>query len=349
MALAFTPVDNFPSMHCRLRPPILIAGILALVAGANLHADPVAEMASFSVFKTVNLEKLASGTVMSVRGVPMSGARDLALESCYVVRKPLQKTADFQRLWNAARHSELKVYLHADFPLPPNAAQFQQVGNAPANASVKALMAVTEKLPASSAELQLSNADAKAFKPGSGFAAYWSNLLFHRAETYVSGGFAALPPYETKGEAVRNGDEIARLLKEAGKVRTQFSTLLDGTPLLGGKAAFPASFYWEMFDVEGLAAFNLGVLYGRSTPGGYQSVDAQYYASGGYYTFLTFCQMWPVTIGSQECTLVWRGDLISSPGLASLHGVERMGSSTAMMRETQRNIKCLLDDASKSP
>src|ERR1700710_1535157 len=121
-------------MHRRFRPPFLVAGMLTLVMGTNLHADPVAEMASFSVFKTVSLEKLASGTVMSVRGVPMSGARDLALESCYVVRKPLQKTADFQRRWNPARHSELKVSLHADFPLPPNAAQFQQVGNAPANA-----------------------------------------------------------------------------------------------------------------------------------------------------------------------------------------------------------------------
>ena len=157
-------------MHRRISLFLPIAGLFAFAGFECLHADPVAEMASFSVFKTVNLEKLASGTVMSVRGVPMSGARDLALESCYVVRKPLQKTADFQRLWNAARHSELKVYLHADFPLPPNAAVFQQIGNAPANASVKALMAATEKLPASGAELQLSNADTKAFKPGSGFA-----------------------------------------------------------------------------------------------------------------------------------------------------------------------------------
>ncbi len=63
---------------------------------------------------------------------------------------------------------------------------------------------------------------------------------------------------------------------------------------------------------------------------------------------LTFLQMWPVNVGGQECTLVWRGDPISSQALAALHGVERMGSGTAMMRETQKNIKALLDDAGKA-
>ncbi len=344
----------------RLHLSLSIVSLLVLMGGEAVAAEPLAELASFSVFKTVNLEKLASGSVMSSRGAPMIAPRDLALESCYVVRKPLQKAGEFHIRWNASRHPELKVYLHGEMSGSPALAQFQAIGTAPANAAVKALAAATEKLPAVSAELQLSNVDARAFKAGAAgrapggsltpsVAAFWSNLLFRRAETYVSGGFAALPPYETKGESVRMSEEMARLLKEAGKVRAQFSSLLEATPITGGKGSAPSAFYWEMFDVEGLAAFNLGVLYSRSGAATWQSVDAQYYASGGYYAFLTFYQMWPVTIGSQECTLVWRGDLISSPGLASLHGVERMGSSTAMMRETQRNIKCLLDDAAKSP
>jgi len=45
-----------------------------------------------------------------------------------------------------------------------------------------------------------------------------------------------------------------------------------------------------------------------------------------------------------EATLVWQGDLVSSTTLASLHGVERMGSSTAMMRETQKFIERFLSD-----
>jgi catechol-2,3-dioxygenase len=35
--------------------------------------------------------------------------------------------------------------------------------------------------------------------------------------------------------------------------------------------------------------------------------------------------------------------------LATLHGMERMGSSTAMMRETKKSIECFLKDAAKAP
>jgi len=344
-------------MDRRLISLLSFVALFALAKCPEAQADPVADVASFSVFKSVNLEKLASGSVMTLRGAAMSSPRDLAVENCYVVRKPLQKTAELHRQWNAAKHPELKVYLHGDISIPPSAAQFHQIGNAPANASVKALATATEKLAGGGgADLQLSNAEVKSFKPAPGAGAlspgavsFWSSVLAKRAESYASGGPGALAPYETKGEAARCSEEIARLLKEAGKVRAQFAGLLEATPLAGGKGSLPATYYWEMFDVEGQAAFNLGVLYSRAGPGTWQSVDAQYYASGAFYVMLTFYQMWPVTVGGQECTLVWRGDLISSPGLATLHGVERMGSSTAMMRETQKGVKSLLDDASKSP
>ena len=81
----------------------------------------------------------------------------------------------------------------------------------------------------------------------------------------------------------------------------------------------------------------------------WQGLDVQYYATSGYCALLTFVQMWPVNVGGEDVTLVWRGDLISSTTLASLHGVERMGSSTAMMRETQKFIERFLSDAAKAP
>ena len=101
--------------------------------------------------------------------------------------------------------------------------------------------------------------------------------------------------------------------------------------------------------VEGQAAVDLGALYYRSSPDSWQGVDAPYYASDGYYVLLTFYQMWPVKAGGQDATLVWRGDLISAGSLANLHGMERMGSSTAMMRETQKSISYFLKDAAKAP
>jgi len=74
-----------------------------------------------------------------------------------------------------------------------------------------------------------------------------------------------------------------------------------------------------------------------------------YYSTSGYYVHITLTQMWPLTVGGQESTLVWQGDLVSSGELGTLRGVERMGSSTAMMRETQKFISRFLADAAKSP
>jgi hypothetical protein len=335
-------------------------GICALVAGAPAKAaDPLAELAAVSSFKKVDLDKLAAGTVLMSRGPAMSSPRGLSVESVYVVRKPVPKAAQLHEDWNPNKHPELKVFLHGELSTRPTAAEFQKLGSAPANASVKAFAAETQKLGYGGTTLQLGNADVKAFasqkaEGGSGglppkVAAFWSGLLFQRAQAFLSGGMAKLPPYETGGEAVRTSDEVARLLKDAPKVRTQFAGLIDANPITGAKQASPQSAYWEMFDVEGVAALNLGALYVRPAGETWQGMDGQYYASGGYYTMLTFYQLWPVKVGGQDCSLAWRVDLISAPTLATLHGVERMGSSTAMMRETKKTIESLLKDAGQTP
>jgi hypothetical protein len=48
--------------------------------------------------------------------------------------------------------------------------------------------------------------------------------------------------------------------------------------------------------------------------------------------------MWPVSVDGKASTLVWRGDMISSASLASLHGVERLGSESAMMKDISKAI-----------
>ena len=332
--------------------------IIALAFAAGAQADPVAEMQAFSSFKTVNLDKLASGTVQATRGPAMSFPRGMAVESCYVVRKPVQKTAEFHQQWNPARHSDLKVWLHSDLTSRAAVAEFQKLRSAPSNGAVRAFVAATQKLGAGPGDLQLSKAEAKAFEsaPGSDAGAmppkvadFWSGILSQRAQAFVSGGLSRQPPYETGSETIRVADDISRLLKEAGKMRGQFSALLDGTPLGGGKGSLSPSLYWELVGVEDDAALNLGASYGKAGARTWQGVEVQYFATSGYCAFVTLTQMWPVTIGSQEMTLVWQGDLISSNELASLHGVERMGSSTAMMRETQKFIERFVGDANKAP
>jgi hypothetical protein len=343
-------------------PRLLWPALFVFVVGASeiACADPAAELASFSSFKEVNVEKLAGGPALVARGATMSFPRGLAVESCYVVRKPLAKTAELHLQWNPLKHPELKVYLHTDFTGRPTLAEFQKIASAPSNSAVKAFVSATQKLGAGATELQLSAAEAKAFASAGAsgpsgsavpapVAGFWSNVLFQRAQAFLSGGLGKLPPYETLGEAVRPVDEVARLLKEAPRLRGHFSSLIDATPFGGGKGSLTPAPYWEMFDVEGEAAVNAGAFYFRSSADTWQAVDAPYYASGGYYVFLSFYQMWPVKAGGQDATLVWRGDLISAPHLATLHGMERMGSSTALMRETQKSIASFLKDAAKSP
>lgn len=337
----------------RMISRILSIPLTALALLASAQADPLAELAAFSSFKTVNLEKLASGTVQATRGPAMSFPRGLAVESCYVIRQPLPKAIALHLQWSPLKHPDLKVWLHGDLSAKSGPGDFQKLRSAPSNGAVKALVAATQKLAAGGADLQLSKAEAGAFA-GTGGAEggampekvvnFWSSVLSQRLQAYASGGLGKLAPYENTSEAIRPADEVARLLQDAGKVRGQFSALIDGS-----KGGLTPTLYWELVNVEDSAALNLGASSAKPGTNTWQGLDVQYYATSGYCALLTFVQMWPVNVGGEDVTLVWRGDLISSTTLASLHGVERMGSSTAMMRETQKFIERFLSDAAKAP
>ena len=285
----------------------------------------------------MDLSKLAKGEVQTVRLPAMSYTRGLSTQFCYIVPAGLQKTAELHQRWNATQHPELKVYLHSDLPAKPGAGDFSKIAQAPDNASVRALFAATQKNDPG----QMSQAEAKLFKPGTNPRAFWSDLLFRRASAFASGGLGKQSPYSFNGETVPPSAEVERLLNEQPKIRTQFSSLagsLSGMPPV-------QQLYWELADVEGTAAFSLGALCAKPATNTWQAIDLHYYASSGYFVMLTFYQMWPVTVGSQPATLVWRCDLLSAPSLADLHGVERLASANAMTKEIQQTIHIFLKDA----
>ena len=327
-----------------------------LVLPMPCFADPLSEMKAFSGLDGVNMANLESGKVVTSRGGTMGSPRDLAVQSCYLVPLPLQKTAELHKQWNAARHPELKVYMHCELPARPTPGDFLQgFGAVRANDAVRSLIATTEKLASGKPELQMSAAEAQQFGKGGGgakgpfpapVAAFWSNLLAQRASAFATGGASRQPPYEVGGETVRVTDEINRLLKEQPKLRDQFKPLLDDAGLVSGGGKVAPSLYSELIDVEGRASFTLGASYAIPAKDGWQGIDLQYYGSDGFFALLTFYRFWPVTTASgQPATLVWRGDLISSASLAELHGVERMGSVGAMLREIEKNINVLQRDA----
>jgi hypothetical protein len=169
--------------------------------------------------------------------------------------------------------------------------------------------------------------------------AFWAEVLSSRTKSFVSGGTSGQPPYDHSGKAVRASDELNGLLREQGKIQRQFSGLLGSTGIGRGAGSLTAALYWELLDVDDQGVVTLGADYNRAGGGGtYQAADVLYYASGGYYVALTLYQMWPVTVDGKPSTLVWRGDMISAPSLASLHGVERLGSESVMMKQISKAV-----------
>lgn len=334
---------------------LLVLGSFSLPGTAR--ADALSEMQAFSGIEGADLAKLEDGKALASRGSSMSFPRDLAVHACYLVPLTLQKTVELHQHWNAARHPELKVYMHRDLSGKFSASDLLEGINAVRdNAALRSLGAATEKLNAGQPELQMSMTEAKQFgASGAGagkgpfspaVAAFWSHLLAQRASAFASGGASQQPPYDAAGETIRVADEIARLLKEQPKLREQFKPLLDDAALASGGGRLTPSLYSELIDVEGRASFMLGASYAKPVKDGWQALDAQYYSGDGFFTLLTFYQFWPVTTASgRQATLVWRGDSISSASLADLHGVERMGSVGAMMKEIQKSIDFLQRDA----
>jgi hypothetical protein len=337
---------------------LTIAFILfLLVPGSSTIArgDAVSELGSFSIFDKMDLAQLAKSEVKTAHGPPMNNPRFLAVQSCYVAPGAPEQLIAALRRWDPTRHRELKVFLHSDLPANPTLANFEKLKNAPANGSVRDFVADTQKL---GPDLQISQGEAKKFSAGgageggampASIVSFWTDVLLSRTKSFVSGGTSGQPPYDHSGKAIRASDELNGLLREQGKIQRQFSGLLGATGIGRGAGSLTPELYWELLDVDDRGVVTLGADYNRAGAGGtYQSADVLYYASGGYYVALTLYQIWPVTVDGKASTLVWRGDMISAPSLASLHGVERLGSESVMMKQISKAVTLFRRDTSGS-
>jgi hypothetical protein len=319
-----------------MRIPSLLC-LVGFAASNALAADPVAEMAGFSVFNNINLAELAKGEPKVAHGAPMSG-HFISAQSCFVVAGVPARVSEALRQWNPTRHSELKVLLHSDLPSSPSPANFSRLASAPNNGAVQSLVSATQKL---SPDLQISKEEEKKFAavvsasgggaiPGP-IANAWAEVLSARARA----GRSAQPPYDHTGQSVRPSEELNALFRANDKIRGRFSGVLDGK----GEG------FWELLTADEEGVLTLGASYRRSGANGtFQAADALYYASGGYYAGLTLYQMWPVDVGGRPATLIWRGDLISSATIASLHGIERVAAESALMRDISKAVSAFRRD-----
>jgi hypothetical protein len=308
--------------------------LVALAVSNAVAADPAADLASFSVFNNVNIAELAKGEPKVAHGPPLGG-HAISAQSVFVVAGVPARVSEALRQWNPARHPELKVMIHSDLSGSPSAANFSRLSSAPDNSAVRALVAATQKL---SPELQISKEEEKKFAAVSGattmagpMAAAWADVLSARARA----GRSSQPSYSHTAQNVRPSEELNSLLGANDQVKARFSGVLGG----GGEH------YWELLTADEMAVLTLGASYRRSGSNGtYQAADALYYASGGYYAGLTLYQLWPVDVGGRPATLVWRGDFISSAEVASLHGIERVASESAMMRDISKAVSLFRRD-----
>jgi hypothetical protein len=325
--------------------------LLLLLLGTStiVHGNATSELASFSIFDKIDVNELAKSDVKTLHGPPMNG-RFLSVQSVYVAPGSPEKQVEALKNWDPTKHRELKVFLHSDLPASPTSANFSKLKGAPDNGSVRAFVTATQKV---SSALQISKEEARKFSgsaSGGGampasVAAFWADVLAARTKSFVSGGTAAQPPYDHSGETIRANDEFNSLLKQQDKIRKQFSGFLNQTGIGRGAGSLPPELYWELLDVDDQGVVTLGASYHRAgANGSQQTADVLYYASGGYYVALTLYQMWPVTTDGKASTLVWRGDMISSASLAELHGVERLGSESAMMKDISRAITLFRKD-----
>ena len=273
----------------------------------------------------------------------MSMGRDLSVQSCYVVPGPPEKALEALQQWDASRHRELQIYVHGDLPASPAPANFSKLASTPENASVRTLMDQTAK---GSSELQLSKGESAplATITKDQFPSFWSGVLAARARSFVAGGAAVQPAYDHTGQDIRPGDELTSLLRQQEKVRKQFAGFLGENGVFGGKGSLKKDLYFELIDVDDEGALTLGSFSSKPVGGGFQAADVTYYASNGYYAGLTLYQMWPVDVDGQPATLVWRGDMISAASLASLHGIEKTASESAMMKDISKAVRLLKAD-----
>jgi hypothetical protein len=339
---------------------MVLAGALAPLLTA--YADPISELRSLSVFKNADLAKLAGGDVMASQGPGMRFSRGGSTESAYIVRAPVKTTVGLSQQWRPTQHPELGVYVQQDLSARVSPSDFRNLASAPSNSSVKAFVGATEKLPGDASKLQLSNAEVALYTPGGSsgggtipgpVVAFWSQVLAQRAKTFVSGGLAAQPPYQTSGSNILAADEVARLLEERGDVRSHFSSLISSTAIGGGRGSLTPSLTWQLFHAGArgavsLASVSLVASYARPVADGWQIADLGFYSSGAYYATVTLHQLWPVQVDGSEATLIWRVDLVSSAALAELRGAERLGSGAAMMREIQTNVRAFIRDTPRA-
>ena len=189
-----------------LLTPIVALSSLFLCSPAPVSAaaaNPVAEMASFSLFDQINLSDLAKTDVKTAHGVPMSEPRFLSVQSCWVTPGSPEQMMTALHQWDPLKHKDLKVTLHFDVRPGAGVAEFSKLKSAPDNSDTRSLVEATTKM---GSDLQISRDEAKRFQQGASGGTvppnvvdFWANILSNRFRAVSSlAGRTRSPPTITR-------------------------------------------------------------------------------------------------------------------------------------------------------
>lgn len=313
---------------------------LALLAPLA-HADP---NLGFTAFAGADLTPLANGQVLQARGGLIQFERGVTAQSLYFLEQPTQAVEQKIEAWNPAHHPELDVWMHASLPLNPTLADFSALNSLPDNKSVNNMVAATYNYTPGSDSLQLNAGEAALVAAGHGqnqsrefIVGLWSHILDGRVESFLKNQLGEAR-YVSSGATVLPFAEAKALLRSDPKIFNEFHPMLKNTPIYNGAGLKPSNLYYECFDIEGEACFGTGAVYLVNSPSTIQRADLEYYVSNGIYTSIELEQMWPMTLGGKNGTLVWRADMVSTANVAYLHGTERLASGMLMLQDVKQAV-----------
>lgn len=322
----------------------------------------LARLKSFASFPDVTLATLAGGEILTQRGPLMKFRRGMLGESCYMVKATPAEVANAIRTFDPSG-GDSSVHFHSAIHNPIRDSDLAKLNLDSSRFGIKRFVSKTLAITPQQNDFFISKAEAlqiqkavkaagSSAKPAEAARQAWMEVLKARALEFDNGGLSKLSVYESGGTVVDPVADIKSLIGELPRIGDEFRLLLAETGLDGAntfKKERAGDLYSEVINYDIQATLELGAIFKREFPDGrIQMLDCIYFSSGIFYVSANFFELWPVEAGGKPATLVWRGDLLSTPTLEVTRGVERIAYGKVMMVEVRKSIESFRKRLAKS-
>ena len=326
---------------------------LCAVSAIAAEEAALAQLKSFSCFEDVSWSALKGGEVQTQRGSLMKFRRGMTGESCYIVKATPAAVAHALQTFDPSGEDS-SVHFHSSIHNPIQDSDLAKLNLESSRYGVKRFVSKTMAVVPEQNDFFISKAEAAQIqktvkaagnpgKPAEAARRAWLEVLKARATEFDQTGLAKLSVYETGGSTVDPVADTKSLFAELPGISSEFEPLLAETGLEGAstfRKEIAGHLYSEVINYDIQATLELGAIFTRKLPDGrIQILDAIYFSSGIFYISMCLYELWPVQVDGKPATLVWRGDLLSTPTLEVTRGVERIAYGKVMMVEVRKSIE----------